>query len=412
MFFAKDKYNKRVYIGEAINNENYFCPICEEKLILKNLGTIKAHHFAHPSKSVCLDSWHYDMSEWHIAWQNGFPREYQEIIRSFGNQKHRADVLIESKKAVFEFQHSPLSLEEFEKRNRFYSSLGYKVIWIFDAEEQYKNGQVENYKTNLWYWKHPKHTFDLFNPKNENIEIYLQLDNENIELIKVIWCGDEGMSRFATDGFSYGADDITDRFAEKNRKRDETVNLSSLYDKLIFLYWKDHSRYNFGCPITKEHLCVNTNIDLSPLVYDSIMPCNECEYGFCEGLNLYCRKRFRNLELDGNTQVLVEKCDSNGFICQISYMVDGLKEIVNIETYRKEIAKNVFELWKDNKYTTAVFRNIKTGKFIKIIKNPQEQCAKYGRVFGYLSIDGSDWSSGSCELYGLWSPNWVCIWFK
>ena len=70
--------------------------------------------------------------------------EYQEIVKTKDEQKHRADVLIESEKVVFEFQHSPLSPDEFEDRNSFYNSLGYKVIWVFDVEEQYQNEQIEN----------------------------------------------------------------------------------------------------------------------------------------------------------------------------------------------------------------------------------------------------------------------------
>ena len=51
-----------------------------------------------------------------------------KIVKVKDGQKHRADVLIEDKKVVYEFQHSSLSAEEFEDRNSFYNSLGYKVI--------------------------------------------------------------------------------------------------------------------------------------------------------------------------------------------------------------------------------------------------------------------------------------------
>ena len=60
--------------------------------------------------------------------------------------------LLEYEKVVFEFQHSALSSSEFYERNSFYNALGYKVIWVFDAIEQYLNGQIDNYKRDLWSW--------------------------------------------------------------------------------------------------------------------------------------------------------------------------------------------------------------------------------------------------------------------
>ena len=44
---------------------------------------------------------------------------------------HRiADLVVISKKLIFEIQCSPISLEEVQRRNQDYASLGFKVIWI------------------------------------------------------------------------------------------------------------------------------------------------------------------------------------------------------------------------------------------------------------------------------------------
>ena len=188
MLFALDKEGKRIHINNA-KKEEYFCPCCNGKMILK-LGNIRTHHFSHPSNNVCKDSWHYDMTEWHYNWQNYFPKETQEIVKVLNGEKHRADVLLEDDKIVIEFQHSNLSSEEFNARNEFYNKLGYKVIWIFDVEEQYLDEKIENYNGNLWSWKNPKKTFDLFNYNNKNVELYLQISNEENELVKVTWCTD------------------------------------------------------------------------------------------------------------------------------------------------------------------------------------------------------------------------------
>ena len=128
MFVALTKNNERVYINNAVKEEEYYCPVCNEKLSLK-LGIQKIHHFSHKPNSMCQDNWKYtDMSEWHKNWQEKFPEESREIVFE---RKHRADVFINNR--IIEFQHSKLPSNAFEDRNEFYTKLGYKVIWIFDA---------------------------------------------------------------------------------------------------------------------------------------------------------------------------------------------------------------------------------------------------------------------------------------
>ena len=57
-------------------------------------------------------------------------------------KKHRADVLING--YVIEFQHSPISRDEIKERNEFYTNCGYKVIWVFDANDKIKNSFDNN----------------------------------------------------------------------------------------------------------------------------------------------------------------------------------------------------------------------------------------------------------------------------
>ena len=86
MLFANDRNKKRVYILDIKEDEDYFCPSCNSKLILRR-GEIKIHHFAHQKNSICSDNWNYDMTEWHYSWQNRFPRECQEIVKSYNGEK-------------------------------------------------------------------------------------------------------------------------------------------------------------------------------------------------------------------------------------------------------------------------------------------------------------------------------------
>lgn len=137
MFIAHDTNNNRVSIEKAENGKQYFCPICGEPLIIRAQKSIAVKtHFSHKKGSDC-DDFSHDMSEWHLNWQRRFPEECREVVVDNGKEKHRADVLI--KNTVIEFQHSPISAEEIARRNAFYLSCGYGMVWVFDA-----NGQVKN----------------------------------------------------------------------------------------------------------------------------------------------------------------------------------------------------------------------------------------------------------------------------
>ncbi|MBR5923474.1 MAG: hypothetical protein IKZ59_06745 [Clostridia bacterium] len=137
MFIALNNAKTKISIEEALPSENYFCPVCGNPVIVKaakseNIRT----HFAHKRNNLCIDNWKHDMSEWHYEWQSKFPIENREVVVENNGIVHRADILINS--TVIEFQHSPISGEEFESRNKFYKKCGYRVVWLFDATDQMK----------------------------------------------------------------------------------------------------------------------------------------------------------------------------------------------------------------------------------------------------------------------------------
>ena len=446
MLFAIDKDGNRVYIKNTHVKQEYFCPECGERLVLKK-GQVRTHHFAHPPHSECTDSWHYDMSDWHINWQSKFPLETQEIVKVKDGQKHRADVLIEDKKVVYEFQHSPLSAEEFEDRNSFYNSLGYKVIWIFDVSEQYENGTIDNYKRDLYSWSHPKRTFNFFNPKeNPNVELYFEIqvsaeENEEVQhtkssieagydihfqetidyyedhkddekqLIKITWAPDNGFERFATDGFVYEEKDIVYRFIPQNEQKNKTVALGELSDGLKKMYSKDHTTYYFGCPRSTSHLCGNWDIDIPDNKFEETYPCSKCEFvTYDKYNNPRCKKRFLDLSLSENAQVEITMINQDGFITQLSYDDNGKKDFKDLPTFENPLKKSIYTLWKENNFKKAIFKNVRTGKFVKISKDPSEQRHKYRKVYGWFSSDQYSFNGESRELYGCEKPEWICVW--
>lgn len=119
------------------------------------------------------------MSEWHLSWQENFPEDCREVVVEKDGIKHRADVLINN--TVIEFQHSSITSEEIAKRNNFYMSCGYHVIWVFDAEGYIKNsvsGSIDPYKCgeNDLCWKRAKAQFT--KPFPQGITVFLDYSTE------------------------------------------------------------------------------------------------------------------------------------------------------------------------------------------------------------------------------------------
>lgn len=179
MFKALDENNNSVLIENAVQGGKYFCPSCGEQVIIKaKISLAIKAHFSHKKGTDCDDFTH-DMSEWHFNWQRQFPEECREVVVENEKEKHRADVLI--KNVVIEFQHSPITADEITRRNNFYMSCGYKVIWVFDAEGKIKNEFEETLdpakcRDNDLCWKRAKQQFSA--PINPNVSVFIEYKTE------------------------------------------------------------------------------------------------------------------------------------------------------------------------------------------------------------------------------------------
>ena len=204
MFIAIDEKGNRIFASNAQKGTTYYCPVCKTEVRLRD-GSTNATHFYHLSLDDC-DDFSNDMSEWHKEWQALFPIKNCEHIMQNENEIHRADVCCY--RTVIEFQHSPISSDEFWHRNNFYIKQGYKVVWVFDVIDIYdKNnssggiyvaGDWEKSQDNgaKFRWKHPWRFLKDFYPQNEKkIDIFFQIipfgenpkEKESCYLEKVVW---------------------------------------------------------------------------------------------------------------------------------------------------------------------------------------------------------------------------------
>ena len=212
MEFALDKNGNRI---DAWNNHSsegeFFCPVCGGSVIFRH-GNTNVPHFAH-RKSECTDDWHYDMSEWHKRMQSYYPTDNREIVVQHNGKTHRADVLID--KTVIEFQHSPISADEFNDRNSFFNALGFRIAWVFDVSDDYTSGRIISAEdgTGKYKWNWAPRVFSnapLIRDNNKDFSLWLyfgsdDLGNGESDIDKVVWTpsedGEQSLSWFICSRF-------------------------------------------------------------------------------------------------------------------------------------------------------------------------------------------------------------------
>ncbi len=94
-------------------------------------GDLRVWHWAHRGVRVC-DPWWESETEWHRAWKNEFPADWQEVVHlARSGEKHVADVKTQGG-MVIEFQHSFLKAEERMARELFYR----EMVWVVDGRRR------------------------------------------------------------------------------------------------------------------------------------------------------------------------------------------------------------------------------------------------------------------------------------
>jgi len=120
---------------EAEPNLSGACPSCGNPMVAK-CGEVRVRHWAHKGRRLC-DLWWENETEWHRAWKNLFPSDWQEIThRADSGERHIADVKTD-RNWVIEFQHSYLNPTERRSRNAFYP----KLVWVVDATRRKRDGK-------------------------------------------------------------------------------------------------------------------------------------------------------------------------------------------------------------------------------------------------------------------------------
>lgn len=179
MFYALNFSGKLVHISSINDNQEYYCPMCRRKLILRT-GNLKSNHFAHQRSD-----YHKQIRETDIhqagklilkKWgeELGFQSRVEVYFKKI---KRRADVVLNNRNSqiVMEYQCSPLSVAKLAERSQAYSQLGIKFLWILGKRYQF-NEQISQ-RVAQFFKYHPHLGFYIIylNAEMQRFEVYYQI---------------------------------------------------------------------------------------------------------------------------------------------------------------------------------------------------------------------------------------------
>lgn len=135
MLIALNERKEPVNASRASADAIYCCPVCKEKVILKQ-GEFKVSHFAHWRKHACTGATEKEteehlrgkmgLMEWAVSQGSAQLEYYIPAIRQ------RADLLVDQgyRWLAVEFQCSPLAVSTVCSRTEGYKQVGLPVVWI------------------------------------------------------------------------------------------------------------------------------------------------------------------------------------------------------------------------------------------------------------------------------------------
>lgn len=155
-----DRWTKE-QLAELRKNESFFCPACQNEVILK-LGTRRMPHFAHKKEGACPFE-HEAESPYHVSgkidlfqWLRNQALDVQ-LEPYFHSIQQRPDLALATERLyAIEYQCSTLSEVLFLKRNARYKSEGIRPIWILGAHHLHRL-TAHRFKLPRFQWLFAQH---------------------------------------------------------------------------------------------------------------------------------------------------------------------------------------------------------------------------------------------------------------
>ena len=295
MFIATDVNGNRIPIENEMSGMKYYCPICGEEVYAR-AGDKVARHFAH--YKACQDKWKYDISTWRQHMLTLAPLECRELVITHNGESHRADIVKDD--MVILFQSYSISSSDLNERTKFFNDAGYRVAWVFNLTEQYRNKQITPEGRNKFInrvvsykWKNPFKSFKNapeIDYENKTFAIWIWVDMYFARLEHVISAkqndkGEYTFSTFTVDKFDIIYDKEFDFECFFGQQQDPNAEWKehSMIDRSEERYGESHFRYigerghkyeSYQCPRKRQNSWIRLDGD------NGCKSCKFCEYIF------------------------------------------------------------------------------------------------------------------------------------
>lgn len=134
VLYGKTKYGNIVSAVDAFKELDYYCPLCHQKLTLKQ-GLYKSAHFAHRGQNCNYKEETYA----HYQAKYALGQQLKELgycvqIEPYLKQSHQIPDILINNKIILEIQCSTITIKLLQRRTNTYERLGYIVIWIIEDD--------------------------------------------------------------------------------------------------------------------------------------------------------------------------------------------------------------------------------------------------------------------------------------
>lgn len=177
MIYAKNQLKAYVNATDAQRADQYFCPSCSGKVILKR-GALKVAHFAHCSHSCAAFS-EGETNE-HLAGKRLLVRMWQQVTPQVELEAYQADLrqrpdvlcnFTTGQSLALEFQCAPLSISQMIHRSTGYQNAHFKYLWLL-GQRHYPQRNLTQQNAQFIRWHKNLGFYLIFlNPVYERFEV-------------------------------------------------------------------------------------------------------------------------------------------------------------------------------------------------------------------------------------------------
>lgn len=185
MVVALDHSGKLISIDDIKPAMHYICPMCKGEVYVSKerlyATQFKHLHIRQTDKHELVDT------KWTASWKKQVPISNREVVIEHDGVSHKADIQIGE--YVILLSNYIITRKEFNYKTEFFSSAGYKVIWIFNMTDFIKYRKIKVEDTGNanpiiinWYWTYPRNFLQDFNPRNKDgITVLFQMGEEQFD---------------------------------------------------------------------------------------------------------------------------------------------------------------------------------------------------------------------------------------